>query len=130
MTKRIIMGTMATLLVGMLVAQGQSGQGKRPKTLMRAKLDHSQQVLEALALEDFAGMAKHAEQMKLLSLDAGWQVLQTAEYARHSADFRRATGSLVEAADKKNLDGAVLAYFQLTQTCVQCHRHVRAEQSP
>ena len=100
--------------------------GKDPeKVFMRAKLVHSQQILEDLALEDFASMAKNAEQLRLLSLDANWQVLQTEEYAMHSRDFRQAAAGLIAASEKKNLDGAVLAYFQMTQSCVNCHRHVR-----
>jgi cytochrome c556 len=61
----------------------------------------------------------------LLSLDANWQILQTEEYAMHSHDFRHAAAGLIAASQKKNLDGAVLAYFQMTQSCVNCHRHVR-----
>ena len=97
----------------------------KEQVFMRTKLAHSQQVLEGLATEDFQSIADHSNQLKLISLDANWQVLQTEEYIRQSKEFRRATDNLTAAAEKKNLDGAVLAYFQLTQSCVSCHKYVR-----
>lgn len=92
---------------------------------MRAKLIHSQKILEALALEDFEQLAKHSQDLKLLSLESNWNVLQTEQYVLHSEDFRRRTDALTAAAKKKNLDGASLAYVELTLNCVQCHKHVR-----
>ena len=32
---------------------------------------------------------------------------------------------MTEAARKKNLDGAVLAYVDLTMKCINCHKYVR-----
>jgi hypothetical protein len=113
---------------GLVVAAGQPEPGSESaKGFMRAKLTQSQQILEGITLEDLASVARHAEQLKLLSFDANWQVLQTEDYARHSEDFRRAADYLAEAAAAKNLEAAVLAYFRLTQNCVDCHRHVRAQ---
>jgi len=109
-----------------LVVSGSSAVEKDPEqTLMQAKLAQSQKVLGAIALEDYEEIIKGANQLKLLSLDANWQVLQTEEYVRQSKDFRRATDALVAAGEKKNLDGTLLAYFQLTQSCVSCHKYVR-----
>jgi hypothetical protein len=94
---------------------------------MRLKLTHSQEVLEGIALEDFKEVRLHAEQLKLLSLDVNWQVLQTPDFVRHSEDFRRAADLLTDAADKENVEAALLAYFRLTQNCVDCHRHIRSQ---
>jgi hypothetical protein len=120
----------AGLLVAWWAAAGYSEPTRDARGFMRGKLVHSKAVLESLALEDFGGIARHAEQMKLLSLDANWQVIQSEEYVRHSADFRRSAAALAAAAEKKNLDGAVLAYFQLTQNCVNCHKYVRQIEHP
>lgn len=115
-------------LSALLVAAAQPEPGQEPaKGFMRAKLSHAQKILEGVTLEDLGSVAKHAEQLKLLSFDASWQVLQTEDYARHSEDFRRAADRLADAAAENNLDGAVLAYFRLTQNCVDCHRHVRSQ---
>lgn len=92
---------------------------------MRVKLVHSQKLLEALALGDFDQMVKHSQDLKLLSQESIWDVLQTEQYIQHSADFRRRADALTAAAKKKNLDGAALAYVELTLNCVQCHKYIR-----
>lgn len=92
---------------------------------MRAKLAHSQNVLEGLAVEDYGLIDKGAQELSLASEDASWQVLQTEDYARQSADFRRSCDSLRKAAKSHNLDGAALAWMEVTMKCVQCHKYVR-----
>src|SRR5262249_32038462 len=92
---------------------------------MRAKLEHSQKMLEALAIEDFEQLAKHGQEMSLLSQAEAWQVLQPREYLQHSVEFRRSADAVTDAAKKKNLDGAALAYMDMTLKCVNCHKYVR-----
>jgi hypothetical protein len=95
---------------------------------MRAKLGHSQHVLEGLALADYDLIARGAHDLALASQASSWQVLQTEDYARHSREFRRACESLRAAAKDKNLDGAALAWMEVTLKCIQCHRYVRDTQ--
>ena len=92
---------------------------------MRAKLGHADRVLEGLAVADFDLIERAAQELSLASLDSNWQVLQTEDYVRQSAEFRRACDTLKEAAGKKNLDGAALAWVDVTLKCVQCHKYVR-----
>jgi len=92
---------------------------------MRAKLNHSQKLIEALALEDYEAMAKSSQEMSLLTLAEQWQVLQTADYLHESTAFRRSADAMTAAAKKKNLDGAALAYVEMTMQCVKCHKMVR-----
>src|SRR5687768_11627901 len=84
---------------------------------MRAKLVHSQKLLEALTVEDYDMMAKNAQEMSLLTLAESWQILQTADYLHESTTFRRSADALTAAAKKKNLDGAALAYVEMTMQC-------------
>jgi cytochrome c556 len=92
---------------------------------MRVKLRHSQKVMEGLVLEDYAEIAKNAQEMSLLSLAATWQVFETPEYVDYSRKFRNATDALSDAARDKNLDRATLAFNQVTTKCVECHKYVR-----
>lgn len=111
-----------------VVVAAVSSYGSKPNevgTFMRAKLDHSKKVLEGLALEDYAMIARESQEMSLLSQATNWQVLQTAEYLEQSQDFRRTADALTEAAREKNLDGAALRYVELTMQCVNCHKYVR-----
>jgi hypothetical protein len=111
------------------VASAQEAEDPAPTdgviTFMRAKLDHAQHVLEGLTTDDFDMIAKGAGQMEVLSQEAAWQVLQTPEYRQQSGEFRRATRALKDAALKKNLDAAALAYVDVTLKCVRCHEYVR-----
>lgn len=92
---------------------------------MRAKLAHSQNVLEGLAVEDFDLIDRGANDLALASQASSWQVLQTADYARHSDEFRRSCNALRAAAKARNLDGAALAWMEVTMKCIQCHKYVR-----
>jgi cytochrome c556 len=92
---------------------------------MRAKLGHAQLVLEGLALADYELIERGAHDLALASQASSWQVLQTEDYARQSREFRRACESLRSAAKDKNLDGAALAWMEVTLKCIQCHKYVR-----
>jgi len=95
------------------------------KVFMQAKLKHSQAILAALVTEDFDGIAKGAQELSLLSRASQWKVLQTPEYVTRSNEFRREVDALTNAAKKKNLEGATLAYVKVTMNCVECHKYVR-----
>jgi hypothetical protein len=132
--RRLVAGAAmaAVVLVG-ITRLGVAEPTTRPDqvaTFMRAKLAHSQDVLEGLAIEDFDLIDKGAQQLSLASEDASWQVLQTEDYARQSAEFRRSCDSLRKAAKGKNLDGAALAWMEVTMKCVQCHKYVRDQREP
>jgi hypothetical protein len=106
-------------------ASGGAVEPDQVAGFMRAKLAHSQDVLEGLSLADFDLIAKGAQELSLVSQAASWQVLQTEEYARQSAEFRRSCDTLRRAAREENLDAALLAWMEVTMKCVQCHRYVR-----
>ncbi|MCA9186609.1 MAG: hypothetical protein R3E01_08425 [Pirellulaceae bacterium] len=112
---------------------GRSQTGKKPENkqddplqvFMQAKLEHSQRILEGLTTDNCELVAKHAQQLSLLSQAAQWQVLQTPEYVHRSAQFRHLADTLTDEARKKNLDGATLAFMKVTMDCIDCHKYVR-----
>jgi hypothetical protein len=93
--------------------------------LMQRKLKAAQNILEGIALNDFDRISQQAQDLINISKEAEWRVLKTPRYELHSNDFRRTAGELVEKARQRNLDGATLAYMDLTMNCVKCHKHVR-----
>ena len=119
----------ATSLLRQATAEQQAAPVKPDDVaaFMRQKLDHSQDVLAGLALEDFEMIGRGAQKLALASQASSWQVLQTEDYARQSAEFRRSCDALNGAAKSRNLDGAALAWMEVTQKCVQCHRYIRDE---
>ncbi len=121
----IRIGMLGIAVVALGASQGHTEPRDGLKDFMRAKLHHSQKVLEGLVLEDFDAVAKGAQEMSLLSLAETWQVLQTPEYVDYSRKFRVSADALAEAAKKRNLSGATTAFNQLTVRCVECHKYVR-----
>lgn len=125
MKRKLMIAAMALVFVGVMIRHGATQRANKVDLFMRAKLVQAQQAMEGLVLEDLQLVAKSAQEMSLLSQDASWQVLQTTEYMRRSEEFRRSADALKEAARQKNLDGATLAYIDVTLKCVECHKFVR-----
>jgi hypothetical protein len=114
------------VLVTLLLTAVQGDEPKRPRDfIMQQKLTNAQKVLEGLAVKDFELIEKNADNLMLLSKKAEWMILKTPDYTRHSDDFRRNCETMIRAAKDKNVDGAALAYVQLTLNCVSCHKYVR-----
>jgi cytochrome c556 len=123
--KAIVTLTVPLGILLALIAPGIGEQQKGNREFMRAKLKHSQEIIEGLALEDFNQIAKNAQQLSSLSQAMGWQVFPTEEYVVQSREFRRAVEALRNQAKEKNLDGAALAYLDVTMKCINCHKYVR-----
>jgi hypothetical protein len=105
--------------------RGQRPQTNDLKDFMRAKLLHSQKLVEGLTTENYEMIAKHAQDLSLLCEDEQWQVFRTSDYIARSKEFRRATDALTEAGRAKNLDAASLGYVDVTLKCVECHKYLR-----
>lgn len=97
------------------------------KRFMRAKLDASSKILEGLAVEDYKLIEAGAKRLHAMSAAEEWRVSNDALYRQHSGEFRRIAQQLQEKAQKKDLDGAALAWVAATMNCVECHRWVRAQ---
>lgn len=116
---------LGALLLCLPAVSGDDKQPAKVNDLMQKKLQHSQKLLEGIVLNDFDKMAKHAEELISLSKLAEWKVLKTPKYEVYSNEFRRTAQTIVDEAKAQNLDGATLAYLDLTMNCVKCHKHVR-----
>jgi cytochrome c556 len=111
--------------VALLVWGSVNAATSRTKETMRLKLEYAQKVLEGIALEDYELITFNAQKLKAISQSAEWKHRSSAEYQRHTGDFARLAESLARAGERKNVDAATVAYFQLTASCVSCHRHLR-----
>src|SRR5215831_17071682 len=107
--------------------EGEKKPGVRKiamKAFMRKKLEASQSVLEGLALEDFDLIAKGAKQLNQTAAAAEFMVVKDPLYTEHADEFRRIMSKMETAAKEKRIDGATLAYMDMTMTCVECHKYV------
>lgn len=125
-TKRFLRGMACAWLAGSALGAGDPLTAE----VMREKLALSQQVLKGLALQDFGLMRSGADRLVKLSQASGWTPRQSPEYELFTTEFRRAAAELSRAAADKNIDGATLAYTQMTVSCVSCHKYLRDGRAP
>lgn len=92
---------------------------------MTKKLEYSKHVLDGLTHGDFALVRKNAEAMQVVGYLEMWDRADLPEYRRQVRYFEAANRELIRQATAKNINGATLAYTQLTLSCVQCHTVVR-----
>lgn len=105
--------------------QAQKPDPKKVKELMHKKLTASQQLLEALVLNDLDKTAKSATELIQIRKDLTWKVVQTDQYELWSNDFLRSAEKIVQAAKEKNMESAKLNYLGMTLACFHCHTYVR-----
>ena len=107
---------------------GADDQGKAPPipdNIMQKKLEAAQQLLGALAKNDFESIRQNASRLNDYSKLAAWKYIETPRYEGYSDEFQRITNKMANQAKEKNLDGVALSYVDLTLTCVKCHQYVR-----
>ena len=117
----------------LLVGHGLAGDNPKPTraaqpeklTVMQRKLAHAKTLLEGLATEDFHKIRMSAAGLQDCVKDETWRINDTEKYLMLSDDFLRHTTALQDAAKKKNIDAAALAYVGMTLNCVKCHEHIR-----
>lgn len=124
------------LLVGgvVLFANSAAHFEQEPETtqsktdgFMKQKLKHTTAIVEGLATDDLKEIADGAEALMLLSQEADWNAIKTPAYLKMSNEFRSSAKRLRRSAEEKNLDGATLAFFEVTLNCVRCHKYVRSQ---
>jgi hypothetical protein len=120
--------TLTCTIVATLVASVRSEEPppkpSASRELMARKLAHAQGVLSALATEDYGKMSENAEELLKLA-EKQWIAVDTPEYRSHLKDFWIVADGIRSSAAEKNVDGATLAYVQMTISCVKCHKYLR-----
>jgi hypothetical protein len=127
MKKLIAFGVLLLLVSGGNNAPSThaQGKGKQINKVMAEKLKNSQKLLEGIALADFKRIERSAEELIELTKTEEWLMHKTPRYEMHTNEFLRAAETLIRKAKDKNIDGATLAFFDMTMSCVRCHQHVR-----
>jgi cytochrome c556 len=96
--------------------------------IMQVKLKRAHALLEALTKEDYKTLEENAN--SLVRISDGTEFLtayKTAEYQFQAQVFKRNAETLATKARAKHLDGATLAYVELTLSCVKCHNTFRGK---
>ena len=113
----------ATLAVAMSLT-GMFAQSLQLSKVMRAKLEQSQGLLAALVTSDWNDLSRRSQELQRLTRDPAWSVMNSPQYASHAAAFLRAVEDLAQASERRDGEGAPVAYVSLTLTCVRCHQAV------
>ncbi|MFO0943270.1 MAG: hypothetical protein U0930_21255 [Pirellulales bacterium] len=122
----VVTFVLGVCLSAAMVTSSQEPTGQVNKSgIMRMKLEPAKNILEAIALGDLQSVRKHTEQIRLLTLDESWMLVQTDAYRQHTKSFERSLNLLNRMCEEKDLDAVTLAYQQVTNRCVECHREVR-----
>lgn len=130
----LLMAFVARPSTAMWASASQEDNSQKPQTAedkekaslwMTQKLDYSQKVLKGLTEGNFDDVLTHARAMNMLGYLEGWSRADIPGYREQARAFATADRALIRAARQKNLDGATLAYTQLTISCIQCHELIR-----
>ncbi|QEG01727.1 hypothetical protein Mal15_58060 [Stieleria maiorica] len=97
---------------------------------MEKKLKHSQAILRGLAMGDFEDVKYNAGRLKLLNRVEGFVRRRNPDYRVHLNTFSRVSAEIERQAEKQNIEGATLAFNQLTVSCVECHKSLRNDGGP
>jgi len=93
---------------------------------MAQKIERSKKILEALTKEDFAEVESEANQLRTLGKIEGFVRRKDPAYLRHQQSFDSSLLEIAAQASEQNVEGAVLAFNQLTTSCIVCHKMLRA----
>lgn len=96
------------------------------KEAMDLKLKSSQAILAGIALNDFDKIEKAADELITISnVNDFLNAYKGAEYQFHMQLFRRPVEMIAKKAKDKNMDGVLVAYNDMTLSCVKCHNGMR-----
>lgn len=108
---------------------GQETKEQPESFWMNKKLEYSKHILEGITTENFEAIRESAGAMRRLSALEGFvRRKDTKAYRAQLAIFEFATDELMRHAEDKDVDGAALAFTQLTLSCVNCHKQLRLPQ--
>jgi hypothetical protein len=126
MSALALLSVLAAMLTTPLARGGDDkAKLKDASVWMRQKLTASQNILAGLTTGDFSEIEKNAQAMLVVGYLEKWVRADAPGYQKMMKDFEYANKSLTLSAREKNLDGATLAFMQLTVSCVHCHKIVR-----
>lgn len=125
MIRKLITACVAALMLVPLLA-ADSDEAKQHDQQMQLKLEYSKTIVDGLVTEDFDKILKGAKSLNQLG-KRKWIENESAAYRTQNQVFWFTTGTLVYAAENKNIDGATLSYTQMMHSCVNCHKLIRRQ---
>ena len=129
----------AVAAIALISAPGRSDEPKRTgdkkdppaklpteAEIMAAKLKHAQGLIDAITREDFKKVDEHATALVRISTGAEFlNARKTEEYEFQARMFRRTVSKMSDKAKDRNIEGVMLAYNEMSNSCLKCHQYTR-----
>jgi hypothetical protein len=115
----------ALVIGGLMLPAFSVAQTARTGTLMREKLGHAQQILEALTTSNREQLARESAALARIAQSPQWSDLRTRDLATYADTFQKAVRELDAAAQRNDFDTAASRYTAMTTACYQCHRRLK-----
>lgn len=106
-------------------AQDEQKDDTSISRFMQQKLTISNRILKGLMTDDLSLVEDGADKLLKMSHEERWRASNDMMYLQHSNQFRNAAEDLRTKAGKGTIDGASLAWINVTMSCIQCHQWVR-----
>jgi hypothetical protein len=103
----------------------EAKEERDPSIWMKQKLTYSERILEGLAKGDMDLINKNASAMRALNRIEYFVRRDPPAYRTQLNVFQFSVDELIRCSQEDNLDGAALAFTQMTMSCVNCHKHIR-----
>jgi hypothetical protein len=120
--------TCVLLLTGSLpsaTAQDRGDKSQPTSFWMQKKLEFSKHILAGISTADFDQIVENGEAMRKLSTIEGFIRGRTPGYRTQLQIFEESADEIIRQAKRDNVEGAALAFTQLTISCVNCHKQLR-----
>ena len=95
------------------------------RDFMRTKLLFSQNIFEGLTTGDFNAINTAIKELQMVTEGSQWVAIDNEQYRKLTEEFETTTRRLAEAAKSKNLDATALRFYSMSNSCIDCHKHIR-----
>ena len=82
-------------------------------------------ILEGLCMDDLKAVEAGTQSLLKMPSEAKWRVSNDMMYRRYSNEFVQAVEELQKEAEENDMDGASMAWMNVTMKCMKCHKWVR-----
>ena len=103
--------------------QGEDAVARRD--FMRLKLMYTQVIFEGLTTGDFDKIKNGVKEVQTVTRGSQWVAIDNETYRKLTEEFERAAKRLAEAAESGNIDATAMRYYQMSTSCIDCHKHIR-----
>ena len=95
------------------------------RDFMRTKLMFSQNIFEGLTTGNWPLIERSIREVQLVTQGEHWVAINDNRYRKLTSEFNTSTKRLMQAAKTKNLDATALRYYNMSTSCIDCHKHIR-----